>query len=516
MKYARCALLILVISCMANVFTPPVHALEAIPTDETYWLKDTDIKIAAYARTADGADLKYLELFNDSAQLVDISSWKITGVFSNGSRAELPIFPNAPGLLAPKTHAVVQVAAEVGRASFDGGAWIPTPPSGAVLVSLEVSSRLTGWKTDLYSLKVSGSGGATKYDDFWVRAQISGESYTATLSSLTVVSPVTLHDDGLYEIPGSFPGKIIELYPYSSECTPADTSILCGDYIKIRVDALDVDLSRFALRTDSNSSSRTTTNTFYLGEAAYAANEEGYVTVAVDTDGKRLSLTNSGGYAWIEDVYGLKLYDGTMTKYEPAGTEEQGYSWAIDSAGAWQWSTTPQPFGANIVTPPIAEAVVCSAGKYLNPETGRCRTLEEAVNALAACPEGQERNPTTNRCRSKVTSASTSLVPCGEGQERNPLTNRCRSIASAVAELIPCDEGYERNPATNRCRKVAGISTTSGASQGVEEATGSTWNVWTWALVGVGVSAAMAYGIYEWRHELGQVGQRLRAKLGKK
>lgn len=518
MKYAKCALLLLVTSFLFGCIPSNVHAIDVVPTGDEYWQQDTSLKIAAYARTLDGTDLQYMELFNDSEALLDSSDWKVTGVFSNGLRAELPLIQTGAGMLAPKAHAVVQVASEVDGASYNGGAWMPIPAKSALLVSLEITARAAGWKTDAYSLKTSGSGGTTKYDEFWVRSQISGESYTSTLSSFTATTPVILHDDGLYEIPTAFPGKIVESYPYSSECAPNDASILCGDFIKIRLDSPNVDVTRFVLRTDSNSSSRTTSNTFYLDDATYAANDEGYMTIAVDGDGKRLSLTNSGGYMWLEDRYGMKLYDDTVTKYEAAGAEEQGYSWVVDSGGTWQWSTTPQPFGANSIVAPVAEVIACPAGKYVNPDTGRCRTLEEAVNALSACPEGQERNPTTNRCRTKVTTSASSLTPCGDGQERNPATNRCRSIATAVAELLPCDEGYERNPATSRCRKVAGVSTTAsaGTEQVVEAAKGGTWNVWTWALVGVAVSGAVGYGIYEWRHELSRVGQSIATKLGKK
>jgi hypothetical protein len=518
MKYAKCALLLLVASFLFGSISSSVYALDAVPTGDDYWLNDTELKVAAYARTADGTDLKFIEVFNDSDTLLDIVAWKITGVFSSGQRAELPVVQTKAGMLAPKAHVVVQVVSDVGGASYDSAVWSPAVTKGSLLVSLEITAKAAGWKTDVYSLKSSGSGATTKYDEFWVRSQISGESYTSTLSSFTATTPVVPHDDGLYEVPVAFPGKIVEVYPYSSECAPNDMSVLCGDFIKIRLDSPYTDVSRFVLRTDSSSSSRTTSNTFYLSDTAYDVTDEGYMTIAADGDGKRLSLTNSGGYIWLEDVYGMKLYDDTVTKYEAAGTDEQGYSWAIDSAGLWQWSTTPRPFGANTITVPIPDVVVCPAGKYLNPDTGRCRTLEEAVNALATCPEGQERNPITNRCRSKVTASAASLTPCGEGQERNPITNRCRSIASAVAELMPCDEGYERNPTTNRCRKVAGVSTTAGigTEQAVETAKGGTWNVWTWALVGVAVSGAVGYGIYEWRHELSRFGQSIAARLGKK
>ena len=118
---------------------------------------------------------------------------------------------------------------------------------------------------------------------------------------------------------------------------------------------------------------------------------------------------------------------------------DRGMAYARTGKG-WVWTTTPQPDRANLITLPVVSVIECPAGKYRNPDTGRCRTVEEAVNELATCPEGQARSTETNRCRSLATLAKATLTACGEGQERNPLTGRCRSIASAVAELLPCDE----------------------------------------------------------------------------
>lgn len=516
MKYAERLLLMVIISVCLGLVPTASRALDAVPTDDDYWLQDTAVKISAYARTANGSNVRYLELFNDSDVLVDVATWKITAVSSTGVRSELSMQPVTTGLFAPKTHVVVKLVEEVNNASFASTGWTPVL-TGGVLTSLEVTARASGWKTDVYTLKTSGSGATIKYDEFWVRTQTS-DGYTSTLSSFSAATPIALHDDGLYELPSSFPGEVLEIYPFSSECAPNDNSVLCGDYIKIRLNSVDADISSFVLRTSSSSSSRTTSNTFYLSNPVYSLNDDGYLTVAQGEDGKRISLTNSGGYIWIEDLYGGKIYDETMTQYQSAGDDEQGYTWArAENSATWQWSTTPQPFGANIVTAPVEETVVCSTGKYLNPDTGRCRTLEEAVNALASCPEGQYRNPTTNRCKQLVTTATATLAACGEGQERNPATNRCRSIASAVAELMPCDEGYERNPATNRCRKVAGVSTAAATSgEVVEMAKGSTWNIWTWSLVAVAATGAIGYGVYEWRHELLGFGQAISAKFGKK
>lgn len=209
-----------------------------------------------------------------------------------------------------------------------------------------------------------------------------------------------------------------------------------------------------------------------------------------------------------------------MTEYQSATSSYVGWSFARDDNNLWQWTFTPQPGMPNKFSLPntTTEDTICPVGKYLNPETGRCRTIEEAVNALSACAEGEYRNPATNRCR-KIVTAVDSLAPCGEGQERNPLTNRCRSIASAVAELLPCDEGYERNPATNRCRKVMGATTGAGPSVAQSAKTPNadpTMDAWGWALAGVAVSGVVGYGVYEWRNEIGRALKKAVVRFGKK
>ncbi len=523
----RFAVAILFIGLFVNIVScGAVYAVEALSTPDDYWLKDTELKISAYKRTADGTDLSYIEIFNDSDHLLDVSNWKMTGVFgAASSRYELPILSSQSGQLKPKGHAVVQIAAEVTGASFDGGAWKDRPADDtAVLNSVEITGKDSGWKTDAYILKSSTktvviAGKSTSvpvYDDFWVRTQISGESYSSTLSSFTAATE-QLYDDGLYVAPAFFPGQVIEVYSYASDCAPNDTSILCGDYIKLHVDK-NADISNFLLRTDSNSSSRTTSNTFSLAGRESNITADGYLVISLDDNGDKISLTNSGGYIWGESLYDQTPYVATMAAYPSAASSQQGFAYALMDDGSWQWTTTPQPGLPNKLTVPIVEVTTCPEGKYLSPDTGRCRTIEEAVNALAACPEGQERNPATNRCRSKVLAASITLVACGEGQERNPATNRCRSIASAVAELLPCDEGYERNPATNRCRKIVALADAAVGTpaQLIEQAKGSNWDAWTWALVAVGATGAVGYGVYEWRHELLGFGQKIAGRFGRK
>ena len=501
----------------------PARAIEATETPDTYWLQDTALKIAGYRRSDDGKDMRYLEVFNSSGALLDMSQWRVTGVFGDGvttSRAQLDIRPLQPGRLAPGHHAVVQVVDEVSHASFDGGAWVPAPGPTMLLTSLEVSAAVDGWRTDVYVLKTATDAQKKPvYGDYYVRAQTGSQDYTATLSSFSAQTPV-LYDDGLYVVPEDFPGSVVEVYPNAKDCEPNAVDKTCSDYVKLHIDE-DLDLSQYVLRVgDDIHASRTNTNTFYLSD--FSLTTDGYLTVSAEHTGTKMNLTN-GGYVWLEDVYGEKVYDATLVHYEPASSKQQAQAYAWVQGTEWAWTTTPQPDGPNRIVLPVeaTQEIICPAGKYLNPDTGRCRTIEEAVSALAACPEGQERNPATNRCRAKATATTeTALKPCGEGQERNPLTNRCRSIASAVAELLPCDEGYERNPETNRCRKVLGAATTMAsqhptaetAAANTAQRTSAQWGVWTLAIVAAGVAG---YGVYEWREDLAGSFRKIAARFAK-
>lgn len=246
--------------------------------------------------------------------------------------------------------------------------------------------------------------------------------------------------------------RIVEIYPYASICSPFDESVLCGDYVKLQNTGADVIIvDDLVLRTNYYGDERSTSNTFTL-----VGDIQPGETLIVNTQDKggNMTLGNGSGYVWLEDKWGLEKYTSSVVVYDEAGIGGQGYAYAVNDKGEWLWTTTPSPMGENVIIAPIVTVAECPDGKYRSPETGRCRTIEEAVNAMTACEEGYERNPTTNRCRKLVSVAAATLTPCLEGQERNPATNRCRSIAHAVAELLPCDEGYERNPATHRCRKA--------------------------------------------------------------
>ena len=118
----------------------------------------------------------------------------------------------------------------------------------------------------------------------------------------------------------------------------------------------------------------------------------------------------------------------------------------------------------------------CAAGKYRNPETNRCRTIETAVSTLTPCDEDEYRSPDTNRCR-KLVSTSTKLQPCDEGEERNPETNRCRKVSIVAASQEDLADIVDITP---------------------KQTTGSVnWGVMSGLFVATG-----GYMMYEWRNEI--------------
>jgi len=473
-------------------FAPGVNAADIITTPTTPQPDASPLIITSYKTTNSGTDLAFVQIYNASDLLQDLGAWTIT----DGENARSIIVGTRSGYIEPGAHVVVAQSG-VENATYAIAGWSQIVAAPKTIKSLTLSSAQ-------FKPHISQVGGML---DTWLMRNTTTSGYsTATTAAAFGVPYQPLFDDGLY-VPLSAPAglHVAEIYPYASVCDPLDANILCGDYIKLVNDsALPIDVSSYVLRTDSSSSTRTSANTFDL--SSYGVLTPGSYMVISQTDvGGQLSLTNSGGYVWIEDTWGLVQFPETMTRYEPAGSSLQGYGYARDESGNWQWTSTPMPSGANVITPPPTQE--CPEGKYLNPETNRCRSLEDAISALASCDEGSERNPATNRCR-KVMTASSTQTPCKEGQVRNPETNRCRSIASEVADLIPCNDGYERNPATNRCRKVAvaGSETVKYPVEPYKQG-GASMATW-WVMGGVG-TLALGYGVWEWREEIGAAGGRL-------
>ncbi len=262
--------------------------------------------------------------------------------------------------------------------------------------------------------------------------------------------------------------------------------------------SVPIDLTGYYLRLDTNSKKHPIPDGSMISAGSYM--------VFSDTELK-LTLPNTTGVVLLFTPNDMPL-DETAPYHSP----DDNQAWALLD-NDWQITQLPTPGAANKPTPPKPPAVSeeeatepCPEGKFRNPETNRCKNVAETASSLLPCGSGEVRNPETNRCR-KIVSTTSSLTPCKPDQERNPETNRCRQIASASTSTVPCQEGYERNPDTNRCRKVVAGSVAGAA----------TFPASSPAPLHPGVLLSLtfltiAYGIYEYRYDLGNLAHKLRSK----
>jgi hypothetical protein len=481
-----------VTSASAAVTTapPPIITPETLPV--------SPMLITAY-HINDSA-LQFVQLYNNSSELVSLDGGSLVYAYSTDPAGTQRIAVVSSGFIEPRTHVIVAVEGLLPQEALPYHFASTTVLVPATIASLQLLMPGAAPSTVPVTLKTNGT--------IQQRGKTSTGYSTVTFGDFSG----DLYADSLYVPPTSPPLKIVEIAPRAKTCEPFSLEPTCGDYVKLKLLPGYSDGIRGELRLRSDAGNESVTNTFSL---AYASRHDEYLLVRLRDDGQLLSLTNSGGYVWLEDSYGAMRYDETLTSYADAGSETYvDKSWALDETdGTWKWAT-PSPTGPNVFPQVLAAGMgsgldtsECPAGKYRNPETNRCRSIEEAVSALTVCEEGKERNPVTNRCRSVATTTSASLTPCGEGEERNPSTNRCRKVASSSGSLTPCQLGYERNPETNRCRKATGVGALSSPAAVAMESSGG--SVLKNALIVTAGLGALGYGFYEWRSEIGRAARRV-------
>lgn len=435
--------------------------------EKTEFLPIAPLMITAFGTSSGYTDLDFIEIYNSGKGLVDLADWKIVDTAND---RQLVVSTDAHGWIEPGRHVIVaRDGVFDGPTTYRLEGWNGGMETTKPIDNLDLIS--SGYRSQ--SAKILAK--TTELDDRVMIRTYNTASYSTAASPFE--SPYrSLFDDGLYQPSSGVTLEIVEIYPYASACEPGDDSVLCGDYVKLQnTGSADMELDGLVLRSSSNSASPTSTNTFMLSGTLAPG---GYYSVNHTDSGGQMTLVNSGGYVWIEDIWHMVRYDGTMTSYPPAGDSLQGYSYALDANGSWVWTSTPNPVGDNILTPQRVE--------------------------LTPCAVGQERNAETNRCRA-ITTSSSILTPCKVGQERNPETNRCRAIIGIGTELTPCAAGQERNLETNRCRKIAGE--VLGAEYPVEPTSQKSSNflgLWTLLIV---VGLALVYAVWEWRSEIMRLGR---------
>lgn len=138
-------------------------------------------------------------------------------------------------------------------------------------------------------------------------------------------------------------------------------------------------------------------HTFAAG-VVIAAN--GYISItSKDTS---IALANGGGKVKITGPTGTIYDEVTYT------TAKSGEAWAKDDSGIWVWTTTPSQNSVNIITQPVAVAVIAKASTTAKKTTAKAATATKtttpktATTKVKGASTGQDEQP-------KLVSAPTPL-----------------------------------------------------------------------------------------------------------
>lgn len=483
-----------------------------------------------------GGTIDAIELYNETDRPLNIDGWRIQAMVAGQTVCSVEV-QSGGAFVLPKKYVVL---ADPSVVTGENVREYVQPCDGTVeFDSLRVTSQDGVVQETIAGVRPGA----------WVRGGLTmtyrdeEDAFTDNFEPISSRKESALFAHEWYVPPNTTPIQITEVVPRAADCAPDDPALDCNDYVKIHnPTASAYDLSQLRLRIGHQTQAVTSSNTITLEGSLPAGS---YALINKKDSGEYLSITDSGGWIWLENRYGIERYDASIVEYESAGTGAVGWAWAYDDTDAtWKWTSTTTPFAqvsrftlplASTDDKPAADALKpcaadqfrnpetnrckkiatttsdltpCAPNQFRNPATNRCKMIASTATALTPCGPGQFRNPETNRCKSS-TSSSSSLVPCDADEYRNPATNRCKKLASTASTLKPCEPGQERNPETNRCRKVASSAVLGATDFPVEPIaqTGRAFAAW-WALGGV-VALGVGYAAWEWRHEISKTARRI-------
>ncbi|MCA9337856.1 lamin tail domain-containing protein [Candidatus Saccharibacteria bacterium] len=445
------------------------------------------------AGTSASAGQEIVELYNNSTNTIDVSGWKIIFVSSSGSQKELTTLSGT--MLAGEVLLLASpsypLAAEVVDGSFADG-------------SLTYNGHIMVQDQSLQIIDIVGWGSALSYEGA-PTATLSGgkalERYAGCEAGL-IDTGNNSQDFFVDQVPT--PGVLALQTKASCAAGGTDCSVVIISEVLPNPAGSDTGNEFIELHNPTTAPVDLYGCSLVLGSDVFAFApgtilEAGEYKAFYDgTTGLTLPNSAGGTVSLVSDTHEyIMQYPGGLA---------DNIAWVVID-DVWQPTSQATPSETNVIQIVAAgqgadELEACPEGKYRNPETNRCKTIES--NELQACDEGQERNPETNRCR-KISASGSTLTPCDPGEERNAETNRCRKVAGATS-LTACQPGYERNPETNRCRKV---TTATGALTNTAVAA---QNPVSYPVFGVTTALAMGYGLFEYRHDIKNWFTRLRAK----
>lgn len=335
-----------ILACIVSiVYSVPASALETIPTIPNKIAGP--LLIAGYSFS--GSNLRYVQLFNNSSNLVSLDGWQVTATTKTAPIATTT-YMTLSGLLEPGKHVIAALPGIVDRPSFT----LPSLPGNAAPLAGTVSlvpPLSLGYNDESVSVPTITSTTVKELDgsniNYYAKREVSATTGNY-LSGFSFTLPTEkLKNDQLYVTPQAPLFQIVEVYPDAKTCSPFETSTLCGDYVKLfNASSSTIDLAMYRLRTGTYGQGASSSNMRVMGGVIASGH---YVSMPI-------SLSSSGSWVWLEDVYGTIRFDQTAVEY-PSSSGHSAEAWSYDEAIAgWRWTTLPSPSNSPNtfpVTPPV-------------------------------------------------------------------------------------------------------------------------------------------------------------------
>lgn len=326
----------------------PSQALETVPT--TPPKTSGPFLITGYSFT--GSSLRYVQIYNASNSLASLDGWTVMS-FTKSAPVSTVQHVVMSGQLEPGKHVVASIPGLIDRPSFifGPGTSAATPDLGTVML---VAPPLAGFNDETVTVPAVTASTIKEpegaFTNYYVKRDLSSTTGNYVSGSSFALPPFTIKNDQLYEAPQPPALQIIEVYADALDCSPFDTSPLCNDYVKLyNPSANDIDLSRYRIRTGDYGQSPSSSNTKVLNEVLPAG---GHVVAP-------MTLSSSGSWIWIEDVYGMSRYQMSAVEY-PSNAGHVNEAWAYDSvADSWRWTNIPIPTSAPSMFPVPAAVNGC-------------------------------------------------------------------------------------------------------------------------------------------------------------
>jgi hypothetical protein len=167
----------------------------------------------------------------------------------------------------------------------------------------------------------------------------------------------------------------------------------------------------------------------------------------------KLSLTNTGSQAKLLDPAEVSLTETGIYSAAP-----EGQSW-VSVSDSWQWSTTPTPGAANIITAPAialktTTATKASTSSKKTPVAKKAVTVKKASVAKAKTTAKVKTKKAAAPKKKKVKTAVATVAKISEKAPRAPIHTGVLALVVGAAVLYAA---YEyRHDLSNKLRKLRG------------------------------------------------------------